>query len=44
MTPPVDTYERLAVEREYIENRSISRELRILALTLPSVLDGRGAY
>jgi exopolysaccharide biosynthesis polyprenyl glycosylphosphotransferase len=36
--------ERLAVERDYIENISISRDLRILALTLPSVFDGRGAY
>jgi exopolysaccharide biosynthesis polyprenyl glycosylphosphotransferase len=36
--------ERLAVEREYIENLSISRDLRILALTIPSVFDGRGAY
>ena len=32
--------ERLAVEREYIENLSISRDLRILALTIPSVFDG----
>jgi len=36
--------ERLAVERDYIENLSISRDLRILALTLPSVVCGRGAY
>ncbi len=36
--------ERLAVERDYIENLSISRDLRILALTIPSVLQGRGAY
>jgi lipopolysaccharide/colanic/teichoic acid biosynthesis glycosyltransferase len=36
--------ERLAVEREYIENLSLSRDLRILALTIPSVLAGRGAY
>jgi exopolysaccharide biosynthesis polyprenyl glycosylphosphotransferase len=36
--------ERLALEREYIENLSISRDLRILMLTIPSVLDGRGAY
>jgi lipopolysaccharide/colanic/teichoic acid biosynthesis glycosyltransferase len=36
--------ERLAVEREYIENLSITRDLRILALTIPSVFDGRGAY
>jgi len=44
MTPAVDIYELLAVEREYIENLSISRELRILAATPPSLLDGRGAY
>jgi exopolysaccharide biosynthesis polyprenyl glycosylphosphotransferase len=36
--------ERLAVERDYIENLSISRDLRILALTIPSVLAGNGAY
>ncbi len=36
--------ERLAVERDYIENLSITRDLRILALTIPSVLQGRGAY
>jgi exopolysaccharide biosynthesis polyprenyl glycosylphosphotransferase len=36
--------ERLAVERDYIENLSISRDLRILALTIPSVFNGRGAY
>jgi lipopolysaccharide/colanic/teichoic acid biosynthesis glycosyltransferase len=36
--------ERLAVERDYIENLSISRDLRILALTVPSVLAGNGAY
>ena len=36
--------ERLAVEREYIENLSIRRDLRILALTIPTVLRGGGAY
>jgi exopolysaccharide biosynthesis polyprenyl glycosylphosphotransferase len=36
--------ERLAVERDYIENLSISRDLRILALTIPSVFSGHGAY
>ncbi len=36
--------ERLAVERDYIENLSITRDLRILALTIPSVFHGRGAY
>jgi lipopolysaccharide/colanic/teichoic acid biosynthesis glycosyltransferase len=36
--------ERLAVERDYIENLSVGRDLRILALTLPTVFAGRGAY
>jgi exopolysaccharide biosynthesis polyprenyl glycosylphosphotransferase len=36
--------ERLAVEREYIENLSLTRDMRILALTIPSVFVGRGAY
>jgi exopolysaccharide biosynthesis polyprenyl glycosylphosphotransferase len=36
--------ERLAVEREYIENLSLMRDLRILALTLSSVAGGRGAF
>jgi lipopolysaccharide/colanic/teichoic acid biosynthesis glycosyltransferase len=36
--------ERVSVEREYIENLSIGRDLRILALTVPSVLTGNGAY
>jgi lipopolysaccharide/colanic/teichoic acid biosynthesis glycosyltransferase len=36
--------ERLAVEREYIENLSLGRDLRILALTLGTVVSGRGAF
>jgi exopolysaccharide biosynthesis polyprenyl glycosylphosphotransferase len=36
--------ERLALEREYIENLSLGRDLRILALTSASVLHGRGAF
>jgi exopolysaccharide biosynthesis polyprenyl glycosylphosphotransferase len=36
--------ERLALERDYIENLSIGRDLRILAMTVGSVLEGRGAY
>jgi exopolysaccharide biosynthesis polyprenyl glycosylphosphotransferase len=36
--------ERLAVEREYVENMSFSRDLRLLALTVPAVITGRGAY
>jgi lipopolysaccharide/colanic/teichoic acid biosynthesis glycosyltransferase len=36
--------ERLAVERDYIESLSIVTDLRILAMTIASVLHGRGAY
>jgi exopolysaccharide biosynthesis polyprenyl glycosylphosphotransferase len=52
MTGPMQVYgrgqlsldERLAVEREYIENLTIGRDLRILVLTFPAVLTRRGAY
>jgi exopolysaccharide biosynthesis polyprenyl glycosylphosphotransferase len=36
--------ERLAVEREYIENLSVGRDLRILALTAAAVVGGHGAF
>ena len=36
--------ERLAIEREYIENVSVGRDLQILLHTLPTVLSGRGAF
>jgi lipopolysaccharide/colanic/teichoic acid biosynthesis glycosyltransferase len=36
--------ERLAVEREYIENLSLTRDLRIIAMTFSSVVAGRGAF
>ena len=36
--------ERLAIEREYIENLSLGRDLRILVLTIEPVLSGRGAF
>jgi exopolysaccharide biosynthesis polyprenyl glycosylphosphotransferase len=36
--------ERLAVELDYVENLSLAQDLRILALTVPVVLRGRGAY
>jgi exopolysaccharide biosynthesis polyprenyl glycosylphosphotransferase len=36
--------ERLAVERDYIENLSVGRDLRILAMTIAAVAGGRGAY
>ena len=36
--------ERLAIEREYIENVSLGRDLHILILTVPTVVSGRGAF
>lgn len=52
MTGPMQVYgrgklsfeERLAVEREYVDNLSVSRDMRILALTVAAVFSGRGAY
>ena len=52
LTGPMQVYgrgqltfdERLAVEREYIENLSLTRDLRILAMTLAAVVSGHGAY
>jgi exopolysaccharide biosynthesis polyprenyl glycosylphosphotransferase len=52
LTGPMQVYgrgrltfeERLAVEREYIENLSLGRDIRILAMTLPCVMAGDGAY
>jgi lipopolysaccharide/colanic/teichoic acid biosynthesis glycosyltransferase len=34
----------LAVEREYVENLSIARDVRILLMTLPAVIARRGAF
>jgi exopolysaccharide biosynthesis polyprenyl glycosylphosphotransferase len=36
--------ERLAVEREYVENLSLTRDIRIVLMTLPAVFRRRGAY
>jgi lipopolysaccharide/colanic/teichoic acid biosynthesis glycosyltransferase len=52
MTGPMQVYgrgqlafaERLAVEREYVENISIGRDFRLLALTIAPVFSGRGAF
>jgi exopolysaccharide biosynthesis polyprenyl glycosylphosphotransferase len=52
LTGPMQVYgrghlsfeERLAVDRDYIENLSIGRDLRILALTLTALVTGRGAF
>jgi exopolysaccharide biosynthesis polyprenyl glycosylphosphotransferase len=52
MTGPMQIYgrgrltfeERLAVERDYVENISVGRDLHILALTIAPVVTGRGAF
>ena len=52
LTGPMQVYgrgrlrfdERLAVEREYVDNLSIGRDARILVLTLAAVARGRGAF
>lgn len=52
LTGPMQVYgrgelsfeERLAVERDYVENMSLGRDLRILAMTVAPVLTGRGAF
>ncbi len=36
--------ERMAVELEYIENPSLTRDLRIVLHTVPAVLRGTGAF
>ena len=36
--------ERLAVEREYVENLSLGQDIRILLMTPGAVIRGRGAY
>jgi exopolysaccharide biosynthesis polyprenyl glycosylphosphotransferase len=36
--------ERVTVEREYIENLTLGRDLRILVMTMSAVLGARGAY
>jgi exopolysaccharide biosynthesis polyprenyl glycosylphosphotransferase len=51
LTGPMQVYgrghltfdERLAVERDYIENLSLGRDARILTLTIAAVFTGRGA-
>ena len=52
MTGPMQVYgrghlrfdERLAVEREYVENLSLGRDARLLALSFAAVIRGTGAY
>jgi exopolysaccharide biosynthesis polyprenyl glycosylphosphotransferase len=52
LTGPMQVYgrghltfdERLAVEREYIENISLRRDLRIIVLTISAIVTGRGAF
>jgi exopolysaccharide biosynthesis polyprenyl glycosylphosphotransferase len=52
LTGPMQVYgrghltleERLAVEREYIENLSIGRDLMIIAMTVSPLVSGKGAF
>ncbi|MDQ2982456.1 MAG: sugar transferase [Actinomycetota bacterium] len=52
LTGPMQVYgrghlsleERLAVEREYIENLSLGRDLRIIAMTFSPLVSGKGAF
>lgn len=52
LTGPMQVYgrgelrfdERLAVEREYVENLSLARDFRLILLTLAPLMRGRGAY
>jgi exopolysaccharide biosynthesis polyprenyl glycosylphosphotransferase len=52
LTGPMQVYgrgeltfaERLAVELDYVENLSLAQDLKILAITVPVVLRGKGAY
>ena len=52
MTGPMQVYgrgeltfdERLAVEREYVENLSLARDIRLVLMTLPVVFRRSGAY
>jgi exopolysaccharide biosynthesis polyprenyl glycosylphosphotransferase len=52
MTGPMQVYgrgaldfqERLAVELDYVENLSLTRDLRILGQTIPAIVRGTGAY
>ncbi len=51
LTGPMQVYgrgsltfdERVAVEREYVENLSLTRDVRILGMTLSAVVGGQGA-
>jgi lipopolysaccharide/colanic/teichoic acid biosynthesis glycosyltransferase len=36
--------ERLDEELDYLENQSVTRDLRFLAETIPAIVRGRGAY
>lgn len=36
--------ERLTVERDYIENLTLGRDVRILGMTISAVIKGKGAF
>jgi exopolysaccharide production protein ExoY len=40
----LDFQERMAVEREYVENYSLRKDVRILLRTVSTIFRGRGAY
>lgn len=40
----LDFHEQVRLDLEYIRNRSLAMDLRLLAMTIPAVLSGRGAY
>ena len=52
LTGPMQVYgrgalgfdERMAVERDYIENISLGRDIRMLAMTVSAVVRGKGAF
>ncbi len=52
LTGPMQVYgrgalgleERLAVEHDYVENLSLGRDVRIVAMTVSTVIKGRGAF
>ncbi len=52
LTGPMQVYgrgelglaERLTVERDYIENLTLGRDVRILGMTISAVIKGRGAF